>query len=136
MAISQWEIEREFFREVCQALVADGYHLNVDTADNSYAWEFKAPGTQNVDAVVAECFSDNGPYCDEWKLAAVKDDETLTAFCLPGGKGYELFNDYNIGLAKYIEPLEEKWEVITEDILSLQKSSPRKCNKLLLTRIR
>ncbi len=106
------QMERDVFRDVCSALVNQGYYLNV-YFDGEAKPEFKRPGINDADKLADFCFDGIYASTDEWSVivsSSTGDEHIGTFKCVAGNEGYNLIADNSLSLEHIIGPIIEKWE--------------------------
>lgn len=112
-------MEYAVFAEVCEALIARGCSINIDTGDSGGAWEFSPGGTQDLGALLDACFyvkdGNTHVHCDEWEGYVRIDGECVGSFyCVAGNDGWDLFADYSQYFSEIIDQVADKWEALCQ----------------------
>lgn len=111
-------IECAVFKDVCAALLKQGYYLNVNTGDREGAWEFSLPGSRDLDKIVDACYGVDDEawvyaHCENWDCEVWSADGKFVGeiTCISGGnEPYYLCADYSDWLEDIIGPIVDKWE--------------------------
>lgn len=99
-------LEKKVFTAVCEALLAEGYWLNVDTDDDNNRWAFNHWGTQKLDALVVATFdTDHNAVTDEWYIRVLDNQGVYLGeiLCVAGNEGWDLIADHPTSMNDLID---------------------------------